>query len=102
MQLHISSTDWSSLVYLLIKVHSSELTCKLPSGLHITAALQHIEDGAHASILPHLHLVFVVLEDDVAQCPRGGTLHLLVVILEEGQELHNPMEIEYLGIRIDY
>lgn len=79
-----------------------KLTSKLSPGLHITAALQCTQNGAQAIIFLHLHLVFTVLVNNITQSPSGDTLHLLIVLAQEVQELSNPTEIVHLETTVDY
>lgn len=67
-------------------------TRELPSGLHVAAALQSGQHGGQAIFLLHLHLVLVVLVDDVAEGPGGGPLHDLLVAAEQNQELVDAVQ----------
>lgn len=80
----------------------AKLTSKFSSGLHITAALQRLQNGGQAVFFLHLHLVFVTLVNGITQSPGGEALHDLIVAAEELQELFDPAEIVDLDMRGGY
>jgi len=75
------------------------LTGELAARLHVAAASQRAQGQRHALVLLHLHLVVVVLVDEVPQGSGHGPLHLLVVVAVAGQktqQLGDAMEVEHL------
>lgn len=71
----------------------------MPSGLDVSASFEQAQDGRDTLTVPHLHLVLVALEDDVAQGPRGCLLKLLTVTLQKGDQLLDAMQVKDLQRR---